>query len=163
MASSAFIVPGNLSVGGTLTMTGALLLADGTQTVPSLAYASETGKGWYSRGTSLITYVVGNGTGIVDISGITNSEHINLKASGMFGISSANADAAAADSGISRLGSASLEFGNGTNGNAAGTITGATINATSAFQANGTPGAATFGPGGVTSLTVAKGIVTAAS
>jgi hypothetical protein len=44
------------------------------------------------------------------------------------------------DTGISRLGAASLAIGNGTAGDFSGTLKCATVNATTSYQANGTPG-----------------------
>jgi hypothetical protein len=52
----------------------------------------------------------------------------------------ATTSATSADTGISRLGAASLAIGNGTAGDFSGTLKCATVNATSAYQANGTPG-----------------------
>lgn len=44
-----------------------------------------------------------------------------------------------------------------------GTVTAATVNSTSAYQASGVAGIATFGPSAVASITIKQGIVTAAS
>jgi hypothetical protein len=64
-----------------------------------------------------------------------------------------------ADSGISRLGPASLAIGNGTAGDFSGTLKCATVNATSAYQANGTPGV-TQTAIAVGTLATIEGIVT---
>ena len=44
-----------------------------------------------------------------------------------------------------------------------GTVKTGTVNAVTAFQANGTPGVATFGPSAIASITVRNGIITAIS
>jgi hypothetical protein len=63
------------------------------------------------------------------------------------------------DTGISRLGAASLAIGNGTAGDFSGTLKCATVNATSAYQANGTPGV-TQTAIAVGTLATIEGIVT---
>jgi hypothetical protein len=63
------------------------------------------------------------------------------------------------DSGISRLGAASLAIGNGTAGDFTGTLKLGTINATTAYQANGTPGV-TQTAIAVGTLATIEGIVT---
>jgi hypothetical protein len=71
----------------------------------------------------------------------------------------ANPAAGSADSGISRLGAASLAIGNGTAGDFTGTLKLGTINATTAYQANGTPGV-TQTAIAVGTLATIEGIVT---
>jgi hypothetical protein len=71
----------------------------------------------------------------------------------------ANPAAGSADSGISRLGAASLAIGNGTAGDFTGTLKLGTINATTAYQANGTPGV-TQTAMAVGTLATIEGIVT---
>ena len=63
------------------------------------------------------------------------------------------------DTGISRLASDSLAIGNGGQGSTSGTLTCATVNATTAFQANGTPGV-TQTAIAVGTLATMEGIVT---
>jgi hypothetical protein len=71
----------------------------------------------------------------------------------------ANPALGSADSGISRLGAASLAIGNGTAGDFTGTLKLGTINATTAYQANGTPGV-TQTAMAVGTLATIEGIVT---
>jgi hypothetical protein len=67
--------------------------------------------------------------------------------------------AASNPAGISYLGAASLAIGNGTAGDFSGTLKCATVNATSAYQANGTPGV-TQTAIAVGTLATIEGIVT---
>lgn len=66
------------------------------------------------------------------------------------------------DTGITRTSGATVAIGNGAAGDASGTITAATVNATSSYQANGTSGANAVS-GVYTTFTVSEGIVTAIS
>jgi hypothetical protein len=75
--------------------------------------------------------------------GIGNSTLLlstTLVATAVAGWSSTGTLHDALDSGISRLNPASLAIGNGTAGDFSGSLKCATVNATSAYQANGTPG-----------------------
>jgi|GEM_PF-4507494 len=60
--------------GGSLTLTGTLLLADGTAAAPSLAFASQTDLGFYKAGSTFLGWTVG-GT----ISGLLGSNGIYLR------------------------------------------------------------------------------------
>jgi len=75
----------------------------------------------------------------------------------VFGFSSAITSAF--DTGISRLAGASLAIGNGTAGDFSGTLKCATVNATTSYQANGTPGV-TQTAIAVGTLATIEGIVT---
>ncbi len=75
----------------------------------------------------------------------------------------AGATIGSVDVNLSRSAAATLVVGNGTAGDFSGTLKATTINAVTAFSANGTAGVATFGPGAVTSVTVKNGIITAIS
>lgn len=103
-------------------VTGPLLFPDGTAAAPAISWSAETSLGIRRRTTNIMSVMVGSSTGFIDLSGVTNSEHINLKATGMFGISSGNADAAVADVGISRTAVGTMAVGNGTNGDVTGTF-----------------------------------------
>lgn len=131
----------SLQSGGNI---GTQLFGDGTQAAPSIAFASQSGFGFYKRGTSLMSLVQG-AAGILDFDGVTNSEHLNIKASGIFGFSSGNADVAAADTGLSRGGSAIVDVGNGTAADTSGTLayTLGVMTAT-AFASLGTPANGTY-------------------
>jgi hypothetical protein len=73
--------------------------------------------------------------------------------------STSQAHTSGADTGISRLNPASLAIGNGTAGDFSGTLKCATVNATSSYQANGTPGV-TQTAIAVGTLATIEGIVT---
>jgi len=65
---------------------------------------------------------------------------MKLPSPSVYGWSSTAAAQGTVDTGISRLGAASLAIGNGAAGDFSGTLKCATVNATTSYQANGTPG-----------------------
>jgi hypothetical protein len=146
---------GNGTAGGT---TGSLQLAelilpDGSTTTPPLQFnnAGANAIGIYCvSNTAMYLQVNGNPRGVVLASGMGVGTTV-------FGFSSAITSAF--DTGISRLGAASLAIGNGTAGDFSGTLKCATVNATSAYQANGTPGV-TQTAIAVGTLATIEGIVT---
>jgi len=71
---------------------------------------------------------------------ILNGGSLVAGSGAVYGWASTSAPAGTNDTGISRLGAASLAIGNGTAGDFSGTLKCATVNATTSYQANGTPG-----------------------
>jgi hypothetical protein len=138
-----------------------ITFADGTAALPGVRFTSETGLGFRRRASQILTLETDGSVGVMDFDTITNSEHLNMKATGIFGFSSGNADVAAADSAFSRLGAASIAVGNGTAGDFTGTIKLGTLNAVTAIQANGVAGATHAACSvSVTAITVTNGIIT---
>lgn len=110
--------------GGNLTsinLDGPVFSIDGAQAAPVWTFQSQSTFGFYKRGTSLLTLVQAS-TGVMDFDGITNTEHLNIKATGIFGFSSGNADTAAADTAISRISAGLLGVGTGASGDFAAAI-----------------------------------------
>jgi len=121
---------------GSLKLTTATVVGPGTVTNPALVIGSNSGTGLLNNGGTTIGFTVG-GLG----SWVNNSLTMNVTSGMVMGwASGTNVFTSAADTGISRLGPASLAIGNGTAGDFSGTLKCATVNATSAYQANGTPG-----------------------
>jgi hypothetical protein len=146
------LVGAGLEVGGALSSSGAFqsigLASVGALTInagavggqlilqPSSGHASSVG--WEENGIALLGalgYAAGTTT-LIYQSGVKT-----LSGTTVFGIgSTGNLLIGGTDTGISRLGAASLAIGNGTAGDFSGSLKCATVNATSAYQANGTPG-----------------------
>lgn len=166
MANSAFImlspftVVGNVTVGGTLTMTGQLLLADGSAATPSLAFNSQSTTGFWFQGSNTVGFGA-SGNAIIGFDG----NGIGLLSTGRVAwMNNSSSPFSTADTSLSRPASAGVvAIGTGASGSFAGTVKATTINATTTFQLNGANGVATFGASDATSFTVAGGILTAIS
>lgn len=147
------------------TFTGVLGVADGTSALPSLVFTSEPTTGFYRRSAAIISLVT------LTVPRWEFSGAIRGRSDGLIGFSSGSS-LASADTAISRISAGIMGFGTGAGGSiaggislasvlASGTITGATINATTAYQANGTPGVnCTVGTFNPATAVVTKGIIT---
>lgn len=140
---------------GTVTASGIVLVGDGTAAAPSIAYISEPTLGLRRRASNIITIEGAAGSvGVFDLSTITNAEHLNVKATGIFGFSSGNADVAVADVAISRVSSGVLGIGTGAGGDFS-----AAIKATNYISAGSGLAVANVGANtcGTTAATIAGG------
>lgn len=163
MASSIFISPalGITNTGAGISFASQILAVDGTLAAPSYAFASGPTTGIKREaGDAFGGVFIGNMT---IVAGWYPNAQIGLWVDSTLPLSWRTGGTGVSDVGISRLAAASLAIGNGATSDFSGTLKLATLNATSAFQANGTPGVTTFGPAAVTSITVKQGIITAIS
>jgi hypothetical protein len=154
-ASPIAVIPRAGLVTANLTVAGIALFADGTSTVPSIAFSAEPATGISRSGASAIRISL-------NVGGPTFS----FQSNGMFLLTNASSNLVmgiSLDSNLSRLGAASLAIGNGNIGDFTGTLKLATLNAVTSYQANGVAGVTTFGPAAVASITVKQGIITAIS
>jgi hypothetical protein len=124
----------------------------------------ENGTGTYIYGQFGPVYCNGNtpfiGTSCAIILYPFSPAQVMMSSGTALAWSSSSTDASTTkDTNISRLGPASLAIGNGTAGDFSGTLKCATVNATSAYQANGTPGV-TQTAIAVGTLATIEGIVT---
>lgn len=161
MASSIFISPalGITNTGAGISFASPILAPMGTTLLPGIAFATAPSVGitqsvdqfggeLYAGGGRIAGWYPNNALGFYIDSVMPLSWRVG---------------ASNPDVNLSRLAGSSLALGNGTFNDFSGTLKLATLNATSAFQANGTPGVTTFGPSAVTSITVKQGIITAIS
>ena len=126
---------------------------NGTTASPSITFVSDTDTGFIWEGSGTIDFVA-NTTRPIQLAG--SGVGLASDASILFSTTVANATATK-DTGISRTGAGVIAVGNGTPGDVTGTVN-ATI-----YKSGANTGVTTFGPAGVTSITVKGGIVTAIS
>jgi hypothetical protein len=126
--------------------------AYGTSHLAGLVFQTngDTSVGTY---TTPINFQIGGNNAPFQFS--INSTNLNLNTGIVLGWGASDTN----DTGISRLAADSLAIGNGTQGSFSGSLTCATVNATTAYQANGTPGV-TQTAIAVGTLATIEGIVT---
>jgi hypothetical protein len=101
------------------------LAADGTANAPGYAFQNETNSGWYRTSAGTISFSV---LGIHLIA--ANTTNFQTGSAKVFcWSSSTSADGAGCDAGLSRVNASTIAVGNGTTGNASGTIQAATAQA----------------------------------
>ena len=115
---------------------------------------------WATGGvTGVDLWTIGTAAIVAGLNGRSNLTFIHTGSTGQAAVQVPLLDIGGTDAGISRLGAASLAIGNGTAGDFTGTLKLGTINATTAYQANGTPGV-TQTAIAVGTLATIEGIVT---
>lgn len=163
MASSIFISPalGITNTGAGISFASQILAVDGTLAAPAYAFASGPTTGIKREAADAFGGVfVGN---MSIVGGWYPNAQVGLWIDSTLPLSWRTGGAGTSDAGISRLGAASLALGNGLAADFTGTLKLGTVNAVTAYQANGTPGVTTFGPSAVASITVKNGLITAIS
>ena len=117
------------------------LFTDGTQAAPSIAFSSQPGLGFYKPQTNYIydpinLCVAGYGTGGVCLFAGVGAGTVAVANSGKFIFSSTASEQGAADTGVSRLGAATLAVGNGTAADVSGTVASTKLQLTATVFAN---------------------------
>ena len=96
---------------------------------------------WATGGvTGVDLWTIGTAAIVAGLNGRSNLTFTHTGTTGQAAVQVPLLDIGGTDTGISRLGAASLAIGNGTAGDFSGTLKCATVNATTSYQANGTPG-----------------------
>ncbi len=158
MANSVWIGPFGISNNGSgIVFSSPGLFPDGSTSTPSVAFSASPTTGIFRSAAGGIGLTFNQYT-----YGFFGSALSILQGVPVAWTSSSNVDGGT-DTGISRISAGVLGIGTGAQGSFAGTLKVDTVNAVTAYQANGTPGVATFGPSVVTSITVKNGLVTAIS
>lgn len=139
VAGTTATITGNLALTGNFTPTGIVSLANGTLGAPTLSWTDQPTAGWFKAAADDVRYV--NSVGTVEVRQVIN--FLILKTGSFLSWTTTDA-AGTVDTSLSRA--------------AAGYV-----NATTGFAAGSTQGVATFGPAGVTSITVKGGLVVAIS
>jgi hypothetical protein len=119
---------------GSLSNCAFIFTQDGSAPLPHMAFS--TNGGLASGGTTPIHFSAGGYNATPQLTLVPGTIAL-LAIGGTGGLYGGNF---VMDTGISRLGAASLAIGNGTAGDFSGTLKCATVNATTSYQANGTPG-----------------------